>query len=325
MYAMAQITNLSKRYGSKIVLDGIHLEIHAGTHWGIFGENGAGKTSLARLLAGLEKPTAGKLSLTDLGRPVLVQQDFVVWPHLSVRENVSIACAKDKRSDPRGVDLWLERFDLLRMARSLGGNLSYGQQQRLSLARAFASGACFFIFDEVFSGLDAISHLPLLLQVKGYLKELGATSIWISHDWAEISIICDQVAVLGNGKILQTGKPEKVYRDPTSVEVAQMTGRVNILSAAEWTKLLSTIIAPPQLLVRAGDAILIRPEDISIRPSPVMGNFALKSEWFLAPGYLQQILVKGDISLQIFSIDAWTQLDEASAELKQPPCVLSYC
>ena len=166
---MVELKSVSKRYGAKVVLEGLDLKIEPGSHLGIFGENGAGKTSLARLLAGLEKPSSGHIALENLGQPILVQQDFVVWPHLSVRENISIACQGTHRGDRTWTDQWLVRFDLLAMAQSPGGHLSYGQQQRLSLARAFASGASFFIFDEVFSGLDAISHLPLLLQVKACL------------------------------------------------------------------------------------------------------------------------------------------------------------
>lgn len=319
---MAELKNLSKWFGAKVVLDGIDLEIEPGTHLGVFGENGAGKTSLARLLAGLEKPSGGRISMEDLGRPVLVQQDFVVWPHLSVRENISIACQGKRRGDRSWTDLWLEKFDLLALARSPGGHLSYGQQQRLSLARAFASGASFFIFDEVFSGLDAISHLPLLLQVKACLCEQNATSVWISHDWSEISMMCGQVVVLGNGKVLQSGMPEEVYHKPLTAEVARMTGLVNILSSAEWS-LLSRLLPPTSQVLNQGMGILIRPENISLVQGSVVGRLALESEWFLAPGYLQQIRFDNGLRLELFSADAWPGWNEASIELKKSPCVLS--
>jgi ABC-type multidrug transport system ATPase subunit len=320
---MAELIDVSKRFGAKVVLDGIDLKIEPATHLGIFGENGAGKTSLARLLAGLEKPSRGRLSLEDLGRPVLVQQDFVVWPHLSVRENVSIACDGKRRGDRNWVNQWLERFDLLPMAQLPGGHLSYGQQQRLSLARAFASGASFFIFDEVFSGLDAISHLPLLLQVKACLREQNATSIWISHDWSEISMMCGRVAVLGNGKVLQSGTPETVYQNPVSLEVARMTGPVNILSPAEWALLSRLMPSALNPSIDEGERFLIRPENVSLLPGSAVGRVSLESEWFLAPGFLQLVRFDNGLSLQIFSADAWPGWDEASIELKKPPCVLS--
>lgn len=319
---MAELKGVSKRFGSKVVLEGIDLKIEPGTHLGIFGENGAGKTSLARLLAGLEKPNSGQLGLDDLGRPILVQQDFVVWPHLSVRENVSIACQGKQRCDRSWTDQWLERFDLLASAQSPGGHLSYGQQQRLSLARAFASGASFFIFDEVFSGLDAISHLPLLLQVKACLSELKATSIWISHDWSEISMMCGELVVLGNGRILQAGPPESVYQRPVSLDVARMTGPVNILTAADWNLLsrLNPSISEP--VMDHDGSILLRPEDISLMAGSAPGRLNLESEWFLAPGYLQQVRFDNGLSLQVFSVDAWPGWHEASIKLKKPPCVL---
>jgi len=321
---MAQLIDISKRYGLKIVLEGIDLTIHPGSHLGVFGENGAGKTSLARLLAELEKPDRGQLLLGDLGRPVLVQQDFVVWPHLSVRENVSIVCKGKHRGDRDWADLWLERFDLLASAESPGGHLSYGQQQRLSLARAFASGASFFIFDEVFSGLDAISHLPLLLRVKTYLREAAATSIWISHDWSEISLMCEEVLVLGKGKILQAGSPELVYQQPVSLEVARMTGLVNILSPIEW-ELLNQLVPPmSQSKIDSGGTILLRPEWISLMPDSPLVRLNLESEWFLGPGYLQKFRFDNGLSLQVFSIDSWTGLREASIQLKKTPCFLPF-
>lgn len=305
-----------------MVLDEIDLEIELHGHLGIFGENGAGKTSLARIISGLEKPTGGQLNLEDLGRAILVQQDFVVWPHLPVRENVSIACQKKRRGDRGWTDMWLERFDLLALAQAPGGHLSYGQQQRLSLARAFASGASFFIFDEVFSGLDTISHLPLLLQVKACLSELKATSIWISHDWSEISMMCREVIVLGNGRVLQAGSPEAVYQKPASLEVARMTGPVNALSPTEWRLLSELVPGTSQMVMDDGAVAFLRPEDISLAPGFPLERVTLESEWFLAPGYLQQIRFENGLSLQVFSIDSWRGWDETSIELKKTPCFM---
>lgn len=321
---MAELRQLSKKIGSKIVLDRLDLCIDTGGTLGIFGTNGAGKTSLARILAQLDPPSSGQLDIEDLGRPVLIQQDFVVWPHLSVTDNVGIVCQGSQGRDKNWVSQWLERFHLLDKAQLLGGQLSYGQQQRLSLARAFASRASFFIFDEVFSGLDAMSHLPLLLEVQACLEERNATSVWISHNWSEISMLCGQAAILNDGKILQVAAPSVLYNRPVSLEVARMTGQANVLTLGDWDLLTQAMVSAPQLDLSSANTILIRPEDIHLNPNPKLGNFTFKNEWFRAPGYLQEIELNHDLLLQLFTIDPQLATSRGSIDLRKTPCVLPF-
>lgn len=321
---MAELKQLSKKIGSKIILDRLDLRIDKGRTLGIFGTNGAGKTSLARILAQLDAPSDGKLTVEDLGRAVLIQQDFVVWPHLSVTENVAIACQGSHKRDKKWVLQWLDRFHLLDKAGLAGGQLSYGQQQRLSLARAFASKASFFIFDEVFSGLDAMSHLPLLLEVQACLEEQNVTSVWISHNWSEISMLCDQVAILSDGKILQIAAPSVVYDRPASLEVAKMTGQVNILTVEDWNLLTTAMVSAPRLDLFSENTILLRPEDIQLNPSPKLGSFTLENKLFRAPGYLQEIELNHKLLLQLFTIDPRPNTEEGSIELRKTPCVLPF-
>jgi ABC-type Fe3+/spermidine/putrescine transport system ATPase subunit len=136
-------------------------------------------------------------------------------------------------------------------------------------------------------------------------------------------MMCGQVAVLGNGKVLQSGTPETVYQNPVSLEVARMTGLVNILTHAEWSQFCSLLPSNLQPVVDHGGSILIRPENISLVPGSAVGCLTLESEWFLAPGYLQQVRFDNGLRLQVFSTDAWPGWNEASIELKRPPCVVS--
>jgi ABC-type multidrug transport system ATPase subunit len=317
---MGALKKLSMGYGRKLVLDGIDLSIPPGGRLGVFGNNGAGKTTLGRLLTGLEKPSGGSLFLVDLGRPVLVQQDFVVWPHLSVLENVRISMRGNRRS-PGNAHEWLERFGLAAHADAKGGELSFGQQQRVALARAFASGAVFFVFDEVFSGLDSASHFTLLRTVRDALRERQATSVWISHDWFEIAMMCDQVAVLGDGRLMQTGTPDDVYHRPSSTRVAGMTGPVNLFSADDWRELARFCPGIPAPCPPEGSRLLVRPENVELIADPPLGAMTLETELFAAPGFHQEFRFDNILPIRVFSVNQWAGWDRGSVVIKKFSCV----
>lgn len=317
---MGELRKLSVGYNRKVVLEGVDLSILPGMRLGVFGHNGAGKTTLGRLLCGLEKPSGGFISLADLGRPVLIQQDFVIWPHLSVVENVGISIRGDRRSreSARG---WLERFGLGEQADVKGGELSFGQQQRVALARAFASDADFFIFDEVFSGLDSVSHFSLLHTVRDALRERGATSVWISHDWFEIAMMSDQVAVLGDGRLLQTGTPDHVYQQPLSSRVAGMTGPANLFSADEWRELGRFCTGPPASCPPDGSVVLVRPENLQLIANPALAALTLESELFAAPGFHQEIRFDNNLSIRVFSVNPWLGWCRGSVVIRKFSCI----
>jgi iron(III) transport system ATP-binding protein len=222
-------------------LRGASLQVGEGSLTALLGPSGCGKTTLLRLIAGFETPDAGEISLRgrtissplrnlppEKRRVAMVFQDFALFPHLSVGANVAFGL-------PRGADKAVRVEELLALVRLEGlaarmpHELSGGQQQRVALARALAAEPDLILLDEPFSNLDPAVREEVRAEVRQLLRNVGITAIIVTHDQEEALSLAGEVAVMIEGRVLQTGSPAEVYGHPASRAVGEFVGAANVL------------------------------------------------------------------------------------------------
>jgi len=237
------LEGVTKRYGETTAVDDLSLSVRAGEFFTLVGPSGCGKTTTLRLIAGFETPTAGSLTFggvdvtgvppedRDIG---VVFQNYALFPHLTVGENIGYGL---KFTEPPGgvsraerVSELLELVDLSGMADRDPDELSGGQQQRVAIARALAPGPDILLLDEPMSALDAQLRERLRVQVKSIQRELGITTIYVTHDQEEALAISDRVAVMHAGSPEQIAPPEAIYRRPKTPFVATFIGDNNVFN-----------------------------------------------------------------------------------------------
>jgi len=295
-------------YGAAIAVRSASLDIEAGSITALLGPSGCGKTSLLRAIAGLERPRSGTIAIGDRivsgprtwvnpeRRNVgMVFQDGALFPHLSVAENVAfglrgrVGGAKLDRGDrARRVHELLELVDLGGMGDRLPDTLSGGQQQRVALARSLAPRPAVLLLDEPFSALDAALRVQVRAEVARIVREVGVTTVFVTHDQDEAMVLGDRVAVLRDGSIRQVGTPDALYRTPVDAWVAGFVGEANLISGSLGHIPRSTneehgtdVVAPDAVGTllgpipvasssRTGDApelaVLVRPEHVALVP-----------------------------------------------------------
>ena len=233
---------LAKRLGSKQVLHGLDLSVERGEVLSILGPSGSGKTTLIRLIAGLSDPDAGEFAIA--GRTIwnattnvsiehrgvgFVFQDYAVWPHMTVAENVGFGlkmAGMGRFERDRRVREALEAVHIAELAGRYPDQLSGGQQQRLALGRSLAARPQLILMDEPLSNVDAALREQLRTEILQVVHAQGATAIYITHDQSEAMAMCDRLAVIHDGRILQTGTPEDLYRRPGVPVRRQLPGRL---------------------------------------------------------------------------------------------------
>ena len=236
-----ELDSVAKRYGETTALEDVSATVEDGEFFTLVGPSGCGKTTTLRLLAGFEEPTEGTVrfdgkSMTGVppeSRSIgLVFQSYALFPHMDVAENVAYGL---KFAEPPAGQSTAERVSELLELVGLGGfedrdptELSGGQQQRVALARALAPGPELLLLDEPMSALDARLRERLRREIKRIQRELGVTTIYVTHDQAEALAISDRLAVLSSGALEQVGKPEQLYRRPESRFVANFVGENNV-------------------------------------------------------------------------------------------------
>ncbi len=235
------IEGVSKEYtGGSLALEDVSLQVEPGAFVVLLGPSGSGKTTLLRCLAGIERVTAGQISIgsrtvaseqahvpPDRRNLAMVFQDYALWPHLRVRENVAFALRRERlaKSDAQARTMaMLDRVGLGALADRYPNELSGGEQQRVALARALVAGTGLILCDEPLSNLDADLRERMRVEISSLVRESGATAIYITHDQAEAFALADQIGVLQAGRLIQFGRPEQIYTEPASPFVARFTG-----------------------------------------------------------------------------------------------------
>ncbi len=232
---------LSRSFAGRTVVDQADLEIAPGQVTTLIGPSGSGKTTLLRMLAGMEVPDAGTvrsgeavLSGPHTFIPIekrrigLVFQDFALFPHLTVLGNVMFGLqALPKPERIAQADLWIERLGLRHRREAYPHQLSGGEQQRTAIARALAPKPVAILLDEPFSGLDPAMRDQARNAALEAVRAAGIPALLVTHDAAEALVHSDHVAVIHDGRILQSGTPDTIYRAPNSIEVARALGPVH--------------------------------------------------------------------------------------------------
>ncbi|HEX4812574.1 MAG TPA: ABC transporter ATP-binding protein [Nonomuraea sp.] len=297
--AAIELRGLTKVYpGGVKALDGLDLEIPDGEFFALLGPSGCGKTTLLRTIAGLETATGGAVviggrdvtAVQPGGRDVaMVFQDYALFPHMDVTDNIAYPLrikkvAKRARRD-KAVEVGA-RLGLDQLMDRRPGQLSGGQQQRVALARVMATQAQAFLFDEPLSNLDARLRLEARTFLKKLQRELGVTTVFVTHDQAEALAMADRMAVMEAGHIRQIGTPAEVFQRPANTFVAGFIGStpMNLLDGAvrgDTLEVAGCKVAVPASAegrLTDGEKIVygVRPEYMSYSAEPVEGALSGK-------------------------------------------------
>lgn len=245
MTASVRLESLVKEFpGGVRALDDINLTVQAGEFFALLGPSGCGKTTMLRTIAGLENATSGSIYIEDRDVTALasgkrnvamVFQDYALYPHMTVLDNVAYPLKVRKMGKGERHSVAAEAAGNLQLDALLErrpGQLSGGQQQRVALARAVAYHANVFLFDEPLSNLDARLRLEARTYLKRLQKDLGVTTVYVTHDQSEALALADRIAVMESGHIRQLDSPAEVYERPATVFVASFIGStpMNLLS-----------------------------------------------------------------------------------------------
>jgi spermidine/putrescine transport system ATP-binding protein len=271
---LVRFHQVQKRYGSSYAVKMLDLDIQRGEFVALMGPSGCGKTTTLRMLAGLEQPTAGTITIdgtvmndvpAHLRDTPLVWQSLALFPFLNVVENVEFGLrmrgmsATERRA--RAVK-WIDRMGLAGFETRRIDQLSGGQKQRVALARSLVTEPEMLLLDEPLSALDA----HLVIRMQGVLtklqRELGITFVYVTHSQSEAFAMADRVVIMGQGEIAQIGNPREIFRTPKTRFVAEFVGRNNILSGPVAGGTMTTIHGPVPVATADGPAQIVVAADI---------------------------------------------------------------
>ncbi len=275
-----RIEGIEKAFPGVRALENVRIEIEKGEFFTLLGPSGCGKTTLLRTIAGFYRQDAGRILLGDecidevppwKRDTGMVFQNYAVFPHMSVFENVAFGL-KNRRLKPGEIRARVTKA--LAMARLTGlerrtpDQLSGGQQQRVGLARAVVVEPRVLLMDEPLSNLDAKLRVEMRVEIRDLQRQLGITTVYVTHDQEEALVISDRIAVMRAGVVQQVGRPWEVYKSPVNTFVASFVGTMNFLEgeAAEGMVAFGPHRLPLPRGVRATGkvAVCVRPEEIQL-------------------------------------------------------------
>ncbi len=332
--ANVKFDNITFRYGTNTVLENFSLEVESGTIVCLVGPSGCGKTTLVRALLGLIKPETGSITvgervLFDAKKRVnvpaekrnigIVFQDYAVWPHMTVLENVSYPLKKQRRPKDeirQRAMRALEQVHMTEYANHLPNQLSGGQQQRVAIARALVIDSDLLVMDEPITNLDAKLREEMLLEIRMIQKRLNATILYITHDQQSALQLCDKMAIMQqDGTLCQYGTDEEIILHPANRFTFEFIGISNFLPLEKQGNRLflncGELIPYPQEVPpeaeNGGYEIGVRPNDIVFDPeSPLRAK--VNSRVFLGSEYNYFLsLGEKQIRVQQSMLDARTR------------------
>lgn len=241
--AFLELVQLRKAFGKTVAVDHFDLKVERGEFVSFLGPSGCGKTTTMRMIAGFETPSSGTVRLNDVDitympenkRDVgMVFQSYALFPHLSVRDNIGFGlkiARKPKAESRQRVDAMLDLIKMAHLGDRYPHQLSGGQQQRVALARALAIRPQLLLLDEPLSALDAKIRVSLRNEIRAIQRQLGITTIYVTHDQEEALSLSDRVVVMNEGHMEQIGTPFEIYNFPNTTFVASFVGTLNTLPA----------------------------------------------------------------------------------------------
>jgi iron(III) transport system ATP-binding protein len=278
------VENVSLHYGAVKALDDVSFDVSQGSILCLLGSSGSGKSSALRLIAGLERPTSGRITIHDRlvaadGRHVeperrqvgMVFQDFALFPHLTVKANVAFGIRNGDRAQVESlVEGLLGDVGLARHAERYPHMLSGGERQRVALARALAPKPRILLMDEPFSSLDPRLRDQVREQTVDLLRRRGTTTVLVTHDPIEAMRVADRIGVLSQGRLVQFGTTTDIYQRPCSPQMASVFGYVNTLEGeVEDGSLLTPlgVFSAPANAAPGPATICFRPQHLRLDPT----------------------------------------------------------
>lgn len=286
-----RMRGVDRSFGAVRALDGMDLETPTGTLITLLGPSGSGKTTALRLIAGFDRPDSGTIEIdgrTVVGpntfvppekrRVGMVFQDYALFPHLTVARNVGYGVPRAGRGE-RVSDV-LDLVGLADKAERLPHELSGGEQQRVALARALAPDPEVILLDEPFSNLDAALRTRVRAEVAEILRRSGTTAIFVTHDQEEALSLSDAVAIMRDGRVVQTGTPTELYHHPADPWVGSFLGDADFLSGEATSGTVSTQVGTFPTPHSGQVTVMIRPEAVTLRPSRDGSSIVRHREFF---------------------------------------------
>ncbi|NNK65379.1 MAG: ABC transporter ATP-binding protein [Rhodobacteraceae bacterium] len=275
--------------GAVRAVDAVDIRIEAGEFFSLLGPSGCGKTTTLRLIAGFETPSSGQILLGErdiTGVPAhkrdmgMVFQNYALFPHRSVNQNVAFGLrmrGMDKAEIARKVAWALELVSLGGYGDRRPDQLSGGQQQRVALARAIVVEPTVLLCDEPLGALDKKLRQQMQFELKELQRNLGLTTVFVTHDQEEAMAMSDRLAVMNDGKVEQIGTPAEIYNTPESRFVADFIGDANVMTCrpspgSEGWELEDGTPIPPISGGKGACVVALRPERVDVRPAAGLSN-----------------------------------------------------
>jgi putative spermidine/putrescine transport system ATP-binding protein len=298
------LVSVRKTYGDVVAVADVDLEVRRGEFFTMLGPSGSGKTTTLRLIAGFERPDSGQILLGGedvAGKPPYARdvntvfQDYALFPHMTVRENVEYGLKVKGISRGRRKARAEEALAVVR----LGGleqrkpsQLSGGQRQRVALARAIVNNPRVLLLDEPLGALDLKLRVQMQTELKAIQQDVGITFVYVTHDQEEALTMSDRIAVFNHGRVEQVGTPVEVYEHPASEFVAGFVGVSNVLE-------------------RGGRRFTVRPEKIAM-----LEPGALTDGYETEPGVVSQVVYVGAVTRYVVELDAGGTLTVVSQNVE---------
>ncbi|MEM6940014.1 MAG: ABC transporter ATP-binding protein [Pseudomonadota bacterium] len=283
--AEVAVENITKTFGSLNALSNVSMEFPDGGFFALLGPSGSGKTTLLRVIAGFISADRGHIRIggesvdrlpvekRDIG---MMFQNYALFPNMSVVDNIGfglrvrkVGAAEEKRRIGEALDL----VQLGHLGDRRPRELSGGQKQRVALARAFVTNPRVLLLDEPLSALDKALRIDMQIELKRIQREIGITTIFVTHDQDEALTLADKIGILRDGEMVQAGAPREVYDRPASVFAAEFLGEANVFDGTregDHLRLTDGALIPLPQGTEAAQAFAVRPENLSVvvkRPS----------------------------------------------------------
>ncbi len=329
-----ELDRLTKRFGTTAAVHGLSLSVGRGEFFTLLGPSGCGKTTTLRIVAGLVEPDDGRV-LFD-GKDVtrlppwdrnlgMVFQNYALWPHMTVFDNVAFGLVERRVPSAeirRRVAEVLEQVGLAGMEGRFPSQLSGGQQQRVALARALVVRPGLLLLDEPFSNLDAKLRVQMRSELARLQREVGITTLYVTHDQEEALVLSDRIAILDKGRLVQAGTPRELYDNPKDVFVADFLGGANLLPAVVvrgGREEVEVRVRDAHISVAgAGDLaqgqevwVSVRPEHVELDPGPGLpGSLGgtVRATDYLGWTLQAEVLLQDGSRLQVRGLDPATPL-----------------
>ena len=309
MSSAIAVRNLNKSFGNFKAVDNVSFEASQGKITALLGPSGSGKSTVLRIISGLETADSGSIMLggedqiqksVQERRVGFVFQHYALFRHMTVRQNVAFGLAVRKQSNElqlKRVDELLELVLLSPFANRYPDQLSGGQRQRVALARALAPRPEVLLLDEPFGALDARVRQDLREWLDALHRELGITSLLVTHDQEEALELADKVVVMHEGRVEQTGTPDEIYNEPSTPFIAGFVGAANVIEGLVINGRVQfgdhLVSGAAHLDDGTSAHAYVRPHDVHLSPRPINGATSLAAiERITSLGWMSKVHLK---------------------------------